>query len=83
MVVSSLLDEERSEDFVEDVSEEYEEIREEHYNSLKERRYLSIDAARDKGLNYNWLLEPRPVKPMILGDMVRKMIGALYLMLGF
>jgi 5-methyltetrahydrofolate--homocysteine methyltransferase len=70
VVVSSLLDEKQRDDFIDDVADEYEEIREEHFNSLKERRYLGIDAARERGLNYNWTIEPRPVKPSFLGDMV-------------
>ncbi|KAJ1976074.1 hypothetical protein H4R35_002855, partial [Dimargaris xerosporica] len=40
VVVSSLMDKNTRDDYVEDVADEYEEIREDHYDSLKDRRYL-------------------------------------------
>ena len=67
VVVSSLLDAVRHQEFMEDLKEEYEEIREEHYSSLRERRYLSLDMAREKGFHINWKLEPKPVVPNFIG----------------
>lgn len=71
VVVSSLMDEKLRDDFMEDLDEEYEELREEHYNGLKERKYTPIAAARETGFQINWLVEPRPVKPTLLGTKVR------------
>lgn len=70
VVVSSLLDEKQVDDYLEDIADEYEEIREEHYAGLRERKYLSIAAAREKGLNLDWSLAPRPPKPNMLGSQV-------------
>lgn len=67
-VVSSLLDENNKEDYVEDVQEEYEDLREEHYAGLEERKYLSLSEAREKKLVIDFAGdEPPPSKPRTLG----------------
>ena len=45
---SSLLDEERKEEFMDDITDLYEDIREDHYESLTEKKYLSLEQARAK-----------------------------------
>ncbi|KAL8568291.1 hypothetical protein ACOMHN_040864 [Nucella lapillus] len=72
VVCSSLLDNTRYDDFVEEIADDYEEIREEHYENLKDRRYLSMEKARSKGLFVDWSAEPLPVQPSFLG--VRKFV---------
>ncbi|KAJ1916021.1 hypothetical protein H4219_004010 [Mycoemilia scoparia] len=68
VVVSSLLDKESKEDFVEEINEEYEEVREDHYDSLKDRKYLSLEQARELGLKIDWsLTENIPSKPNFVG----------------
>ncbi|XP_023686661.2 methionine synthase [Paramormyrops kingsleyae] len=70
VVCSQLLDENLREDFFKEVEEEYEEIRQEHYDTLKDRRFLSLGQARDKGLHVDWLAQPRPVRPSLIGTHV-------------
>ena len=41
---SSLLDEERKEEFMDDIIDLYEDIREDHYESLTEKKYLSTSS---------------------------------------
>lgn len=67
-VVSSLLDENNQEDFIEDIREEYEELREEHYAGLEERKYISLKEARERKLLINFAgTEPPPPRPAKLG----------------
>jgi len=72
VVCSSLLDEENSQDYMEDVKEEYEEIREEHYQGLKERKYVPLEKARAKKLRWDWKDAKKytPVRPRFLGTRV-------------
>ncbi|XP_036385114.1 methionine synthase [Megalops cyprinoides] len=70
VVCSQLLDENMREEFFEEVTEEYEDIRQDHYDSLKDRRFLSLSQAREKGLHVDWLSQPRPVRPQVIGTHV-------------
>ncbi|KAG2172229.1 hypothetical protein INT43_004770 [Umbelopsis isabellina] len=69
-VVASLLDDNRREDFAEDIREEYAEMREEYYEGLEDKRLLSLQAAREKGLHINWQAAPPPHKPNVMGSKV-------------
>lgn len=67
-VVSSLLDKNNKDDFVEDVQEEYEELREEHYAGLEERKYISLKEARARKLVIDFAgAEPPACRPSKLG----------------
>lgn len=67
-VVSSLLDENNNEDFVEDIAEEYEELREEHYAGLEERKYIDLKEARKRKLQIDFAgSEPPACRPGFLG----------------
>ncbi|KAJ3288427.1 hypothetical protein HK104_008178 [Borealophlyctis nickersoniae] len=66
VVVSSLLDKNAYDDFVDDIADEYEDLRAEHYEGLKDRRYLTLEEARDKRLKIDWA-EGVPDKPAFLG----------------
>eukprot|EP00835_Amoeboradix_gromovi_P002483 NODE_142_length_17801_cov_0.377020.p1 type:complete len:1255 gc:universal NODE_142_length_17801_cov_0.377020:17135-13371(-) len=68
VVVSSLIDENKRLDFIEDLKEEYDELREEHYEGLLQRRYLTLDKCRSmrKSINYN------PCRPNNMGITVVK-----------
>ncbi|KAL8185845.1 UNVERIFIED_CONTAM: hypothetical protein K2H54_058977, partial [Gekko kuhli] len=70
VVCSQLLDENLKDDFFEEILEEYEDIRQDHYDSLKERRYLSLQQARSKSFCYDWLAQPKLVKPQFIGTKV-------------
>ncbi|KAJ3166769.1 hypothetical protein HK101_011893 [Irineochytrium annulatum] len=70
VVVSNLLDESQKEDFAMDVSDEYEDLRVEHYEGLKDRRYLPLEKARSLAPVIDWMKEPAPVKPKMLGTKV-------------
>ncbi|KAI8988516.1 methionine synthase [Mycotypha africana] len=69
-VVASLLDDSAKEEFAEDVREEYEEMREEYYEGLEERNVLSLEAAREKRLQIDFVKNPPPHKPKFLGTKV-------------
>ncbi|XP_065191513.1 methionine synthase-like [Sycon ciliatum] len=71
VVVSSLLDEVRKEEFVEDMSEEYEDIRQDYYDSLEERKYVSLQVARKKCAQFNWQTF-EAVAPKFCGSQVFK-----------
>jgi 5-methyltetrahydrofolate--homocysteine methyltransferase len=64
VVVSSLLekDEEKREDYVEDVIDLYEEMREEYYAGLEDRRLLTYEKATAKKMKIDWSASP-PVCP--------------------
>ncbi|KAI8811288.1 hypothetical protein BJ742DRAFT_851139 [Cladochytrium replicatum] len=72
VVVSSLLDDTRREEFVDDVAEEYEDLRAEHYEGLKDRRYLSLEEARAKRIQLSFENEFTPARPSFLGTKVYK-----------
>ncbi|TPX71427.1 methionine synthase [Spizellomyces sp. 'palustris'] len=67
VVVSSLLDDNAREDFVEDIVDEYEDLRAEHYDSLRDRRYLTLKDAIAKKAQINWKAETIPCKPKFYG----------------
>jgi len=69
VVCSSLLDEERKEEFMDDITDLYEDIREDHYESLTEKKYLSLEQARAKSLKTDWKTY-KPVKPTFFGTKV-------------
>ena len=66
---SSLLDEERKEEYMDDITDLYEDIREDHYESLTEKKYLSLEQARAKSLKTDWKTY-KPVKPTFFGTKV-------------
>eukprot|EP00178_Gracilaria_changii_P009173 TRINITY_DN26_c1_g1_i1.p1 TRINITY_DN26_c1_g1~~TRINITY_DN26_c1_g1_i1.p1 ORF type:complete len:1274 (-),score=278.80 TRINITY_DN26_c1_g1_i1:4061-7882(-) len=67
-VVSSLLDENNKEDYIEDIAEEYEELREEHYAGLDERKYIGLQEARGRKLKIDFSgSEPPACRPGFLG----------------
>ncbi|XP_048341635.1 LOW QUALITY PROTEIN: methionine synthase [Sphaerodactylus townsendi] len=70
VVCSQLLDVNLKDDFFEEILEEYEDIRQDHYDALKERRYLSLQQARSKSFSYNWVAQPKQVKPQFIGTKV-------------
>ena len=70
VVVSSLLDEDKYDDFFDDVKETYAELREEHYASLQERKRLSIEKARSRKLKVDLKTMPAPPTPNFLGTKV-------------
>ncbi|OBZ86866.1 Methionine synthase [Choanephora cucurbitarum] len=69
-VVASLLDDNLREDFAQDIREEYDEMREEYYEGLEERCLLSIEAARERKMQIDWLKHPPAIKPKFLGTKV-------------
>ena len=66
---SSLLDESRKEEFMDDIEDLYEDIREDHYESLIDRKFLQLEQARSKALNIDWRAF-QPTKPSFLGSKV-------------
>ncbi|XP_077201508.1 methionine synthase [Paroedura picta] len=70
VVCSQILDENLKDDFFEEILEEYEDIRQDHYDSLKERKYLSLQQAKNKSFCYDWLAQPKLVKPQFVGTKV-------------
>ena len=66
VVVSNLLedDEEKREDYVEDVIDLYEEMREEYYAGLEERNLLPYTDAVEKRLRINWKESPPACAPI-------------------
>eukprot|EP00057_Strongylocentrotus_purpuratus_P006904 XP_011661378.1 PREDICTED: methionine synthase [Strongylocentrotus purpuratus] len=69
VVCSSLIDEDRYDDYVEEVKEEYEEVREDHYDSLKDRKYLSLSEVRKRKFEIDWS-NFEPVEPSFIGTKV-------------
>ncbi|KAI8056297.1 methionine synthase [Gilbertella persicaria] len=69
-VVASLLDENMREEFAEDIRDDYDEMREEYYEGLEERRLLTIEAAREKKMEIDWIQHPPAIKPQFLGTKV-------------
>ena len=67
VVVSSLLDAEAKEDYVDDIADEYEDLRAEHYEGLKDRRYLTYEQAKAKALKIDWVKRPPVQKPSFVG----------------
>eukprot|EP00475_Leptophrys_vorax_P020257 TRINITY_DN2771_c0_g1_i9.p1 TRINITY_DN2771_c0_g1~~TRINITY_DN2771_c0_g1_i9.p1 ORF type:complete len:306 (-),score=82.56 TRINITY_DN2771_c0_g1_i9:561-1478(-) len=67
VVVSSLLDENARDDYVEEIKEEYDEMRHDHYQSLENRKYLSLEAARAKNFKIDWETLRVPNPPTFLG----------------
>lgn len=66
-VVSSLLDKDNRDDFVEDVRDEYEELREEHYAGLEERKYIGLEEARQRKMRIDFTKIAPASKPGLLG----------------
>jgi len=66
-VVSSLLDENQKEDYVEDIADEYAELREEHYAGLEERRSVSLADARKQKFVIDFKSSMPAPKPRTLG----------------
>lgn len=66
VVIGSLLDEVKREDFMENINEDYSDVREDHYESLRTKKYCSITQARQKRINIDWT-DFKPVKPSFLG----------------
>lgn len=66
-VVSSLLDEENRDEFIEDIAEEYEELREEHYAGLEERKYIGLQEARRRKMYIDFVKDPPASRPGLLG----------------
>lgn len=69
-VVASLLDENMREEFAEDIRDDYDEMREEYYEGLEERQMLTLQDARNKKMNIDWIQSPPPGKPTFLGEKV-------------
>jgi len=68
VVCSSLLDEMRRGEYIDDVAEEYEEVREDHYENLREKKYFSLEKARDLKFKIDWInSDYQPVRPSFLG----------------
>mgnify|MGYP006077793277 FL=1 len=69
VVVSSLLEtnEEKREDYVEDVIDLYEEMREEYYAGLEERRLLTYEQALSKRMKIDFNATPPVCAPKQLG----------------
>eukprot|EP01120_Amphizonella_sp_Union-15-10_P005625 TRINITY_DN1687_c0_g1_i1.p1 TRINITY_DN1687_c0_g1~~TRINITY_DN1687_c0_g1_i1.p1 ORF type:complete len:427 (+),score=100.15 TRINITY_DN1687_c0_g1_i1:191-1282(+) len=59
-------------DFIEDIEMTYTELRDEHYSSLQERKYLSLNRARQKKLDIDWVVSPPARAPKFLGVKVFK-----------
>ncbi|XP_023220424.1 methionine synthase-like isoform X2 [Centruroides sculpturatus] len=70
IVCSSLMDRNNQQDFIEMIHEEYEDIRENYYQNLKHKNYISLEKARDKKLDIDWIRRPKPVRPTFLGTKV-------------
>jgi 5-methyltetrahydrofolate--homocysteine methyltransferase len=70
VVVSSLLDENSQDDFVEEIREEYDEMRHDHYASLENRKYLPLEVARAKSFKIDWDTAGIPVPPSFIGTKV-------------
>jgi 5-methyltetrahydrofolate--homocysteine methyltransferase len=63
------LDENRKEEFLDDIVDLYEDIREDHYESLLERKFLNLETARAKSLKLDWT-EYTPTRPSFIGPKV-------------
>ncbi|XP_078001227.1 methionine synthase-like [Glandiceps talaboti] len=70
VVCSTLLNDDLREEYLEEIVEDYEDVREDHYDSLKDRKYLSIEKARNKKLEIDWIGAPKPKPPTFLGTKV-------------
>ncbi|GMH57686.1 hypothetical protein TrRE_jg4497 [Triparma retinervis] len=57
-VVSSLLNADAKEDYVQDIEEEYEEMREDYYAGLEERNFLSLEEAKANKKKINFTEVP-------------------------
>ncbi|PVU97549.1 hypothetical protein BB561_000487 [Smittium simulii] len=68
VVVSSLLDPELKDEYVDEIKEEYEEIREDYYESLKNNVILPLEAVRKRGYKIDFT-EPAniPATPKFIG----------------
>jgi 5-methyltetrahydrofolate--homocysteine methyltransferase len=53
-VVSSLLDKNQYDGYVDDVKAEYSDLREHHYRTLKDRKFLSLEEARARAIKVDW-----------------------------
>merc|ERR1712060_128395 len=53
-VCTTLLNPEKSPEFIEDLNEQYEELREDHYAGLASRKFLSLEKARAAKLKVEW-----------------------------
>lgn len=49
-VVSSLLDKNVNQEFIEDIKDQYDELREDYYDSLSERRFFNLSISRKRSL---------------------------------
>jgi 5-methyltetrahydrofolate--homocysteine methyltransferase len=66
-VVSSLLDPNQYNSYVNDVTTEYRELRDHHYQTLKDRKFLSLAEARARALKIDWQ-SLSITKPSFLGN---------------
>ncbi|KAF0976209.1 hypothetical protein FDP41_004884 [Naegleria fowleri] len=70
VVVSSLLDKNLKDEYVEEINELYEELRNEHYDSLLERRFQTLANARQQRLAIDWEKQPPVKAPTFLGEKI-------------
>merc|ERR1719348_533770 len=73
VVCSSLLDDKKRDEYVEDIAEEYEEVREDHYENLREKKYFTFEKAKELKFKIDWENSSyQPVRPTFLGTKVFK-----------
>lgn len=72
VVVSSLMDQNEREQFIDEIKEDYEEMREDYLASLETRNLVPIDKARSKPFRIDWQSDYVPVRPQFIGTKVFK-----------
>lgn len=70
VVVSSLLDENLKEEYMEEINELYEELKAEHYDSLLEKKFVSLANAREHRQFIDFEKQPPAKTPTFLGEKV-------------
>jgi len=70
VVVSSLLDDSKRADFLQDLEESYKELRAEYAASQDDKKFVSIAHARNHRFKIDWTIEPAPPKPKFIGEKV-------------
>jgi 5-methyltetrahydrofolate--homocysteine methyltransferase len=67
VVVGTLLNEDKKEEYVEDLLEEYEELREDWYAGLDDMKTVPIKLAREKACKIDFVARPPACTPKMLG----------------
>eukprot|EP00761_Pharyngomonas_kirbyi_P012482 gb/GECH01012509.1/.p1 GENE.gb/GECH01012509.1/~~gb/GECH01012509.1/.p1 ORF type:complete len:1246 (+),score=422.22 gb/GECH01012509.1/:1-3738(+) len=69
-VVSSLLDQDSRDEFIEEIDEEYEDLREDWLSSHEDRKFVSLEKARERRLKIDFDKTPPAPAPSFFGTKV-------------